>query len=245
MNESSKHETVTIIMKFLTTLLALSMNTSRLASAAMTTTSSVSKIQHKSYDLVVVGGGSAGLTAAKFAGGTLKKSVCIIEESKLGGDCTWTGCVPSKSLLASAKAAHMARKQAIGDTIGVVNNFADIQARYRENQQKIYESDDSPQALAKFQIDTISGRAVLTSPTTLLVTSSSSDDESSSSCFEVSAKEGILLCTGASPNHSIREKIPGLKDIDYITYEEVWDLKELPKRLTIVGGGPVRYSYVA
>jgi pyruvate/2-oxoglutarate dehydrogenase complex dihydrolipoamide dehydrogenase (E3) component len=141
----------------------------------------------------------------------------------------------------------MARKQAIGggsgSNIGV--KFADIQARYRENQQKIYEADDSPQALAKFQVETISGRAVLTSPTTLQVTSSSNDDtddESSSSCFEVSAKEGIMLCTGASPNHSIRETIPGLKDIDYITYEEVWDLKELPKRLTVVGGGPVRCS---
>mmetsp|Transcript_57795 Transcript_57795/g.62433 ORF Transcript_57795/g.62433 Transcript_57795/m.62433 type:complete len:392 (-) Transcript_57795:258-1433(-) len=66
-----------------------------------------------SYDMIVVGGGAAGLTAAKFASGTLKRSVLIVEEERLGGDCTWAGCVPSKSLLASAKAAKMARNYAI------------------------------------------------------------------------------------------------------------------------------------
>jgi pyruvate/2-oxoglutarate dehydrogenase complex dihydrolipoamide dehydrogenase (E3) component len=188
--------------------------------------------QHQ-YDLVIVGGGSAGLTAAKLAGGTMKKSVVIIEQDKLGGDCTWTGCIPSKSLLASAKAAHLARKQAISGN-GPPVNFAAIQQRYRTNMQEIYEEDDSPQALAKFNVETISGKALLISQTSVQVTSNEKE-------FVVSAKEGIVLCTGASPRAPTN--IPGLQDVDYITYEQVWNLKELPKRLTVVGGGPVRTKY--
>lgn len=61
-----------------------------------------------SYDLLIIGGGSAGITAAKFAR-TFGKSVAIIEKAKMGGDCTWTGCVPSKTLLSAANAAAAAR----------------------------------------------------------------------------------------------------------------------------------------
>jgi pyruvate/2-oxoglutarate dehydrogenase complex dihydrolipoamide dehydrogenase (E3) component len=179
-------------------------------------------------DLVVVGGGSAGLTAAKLAGGTLGNSVVIIEENKLGGDCTWTGCVPSKSLLASAKAMHMARKQAIQSSS--VADFKQVKATYRKNRQEIYEEDDSPEALEKFNVETISGRATLTSPTTLLI---KGDGEAETI---VEAKDGIVLCTGASP---ITPSIPGLHEVDYLTYEDVWEMKDLPKRLTIVGGGPI------
>merc|ERR1719410_628762 len=68
--------------------------------------------ESKIYDLLVIGGGSAGLTAAKFSGGTLGKNVAIIEDKKLGGDCTWTGCVPSKSLISSARIAHKASQKA-------------------------------------------------------------------------------------------------------------------------------------
>eukprot|EP00980_Cylindrotheca_fusiformis_P016002 scaffold4703_cov108-Cylindrotheca_fusiformis.AAC.10 len=179
-------------------------------------------------DLVVVGGGSAGLTAAKLAGGTLRNSVVIIEESKLGGDCTWTGCVPSKSLLASAKAMHMARKQAIKSPFAA--DFEQVKANYRKNSQEIYEEDDSPEALEKFNVDTLSGRATLTSSTTLHI---KKDGETNT---VVVAKEGIIICTGASP---VTPNIAGLGEVEYLTYENVWELKELPKRLTIVGGGPI------
>jgi pyruvate/2-oxoglutarate dehydrogenase complex dihydrolipoamide dehydrogenase (E3) component len=177
--------------------------------------------------LVVVGGGSAGLTAAKLAGGTLGNSVIIIEENKLGGDCTWTGCVPSKSLLASAKATHMARKQAIQSTVA---DFKKVKANFRKNRQEIYEEDDSPTALEQFNVETVSGRAVLTSPTTLLVKGGGEND------FTVQANEGIILCTGAAPT---TPSIPGLHEVNYLTYEDVWDMKELPERLTVVGGGPI------
>ena len=64
-----------------------------------------------SYDLLVIGGGSAGLTAAKFAA-RFGKSVAIVEKDRMGGDCTWTGCVPSKTLLASAARAHSPARRA-------------------------------------------------------------------------------------------------------------------------------------
>jgi pyruvate/2-oxoglutarate dehydrogenase complex dihydrolipoamide dehydrogenase (E3) component len=203
--------------------------------------------------MVIVGGGSAGLTAAKFAGGTLKKSVLIVEEERLGGDCTWTGCVPSKSLLSKAKASQMARNYAIqqhsagngsssnDDEIGEAHrdksraNFDKVQAYFRRVQQEIYEEDDSPRALEKFGIETIEGqKARLVTPTTLSF-------QKGSITTTVEAKDGILLCTGAKPNRPTNS-IPGLSSIDYLTYEEIWTRDfggSLPKKWTVVGGGPI------
>ena len=202
-----------------------------------------------SYDMVVVGGGSAGLTAAKFASGTLKKSVLIVEEERLGGDCTWTGCVPSKSLLAQAKASKMARNYAIQHLSGSGNsndsdaeahrsksrsNFSTVQDYFRTVQESIYEEDDSPRALQEFGIETVEGqKAQLVSPTMLTY-------ENGASTKTVEAKEGILLCTGAKPNRS--SLIEGLSDIDYLTYEEIWTRDfggSLPQKWTVVGGGPI------
>ena len=95
--------------------------------------------------------------------------------------------------------------------------------------QLIYTKDDSPEALARFHVDTLQGKATLISPKTVQVNQD----------IHVTAKEGIILCTGATPK---RPSIPGLDTVSYLTYEEVWELDELPKRLTIIGGGPVKYS---
>lgn len=200
-----------------------------------------------SYDMVVVGGGSAGLTAAKFASGTLKKSVLILEEERLGGDCTWTGCVPSKSLLSQAKASKMARNYAIQQLSSSDNdgddeahrkqsrsNFGMVQDYFRRVQESIYEEDDSPRALQKFGIETVEGqKARLVSPTMLTYANGASTKT-------VEAIEGILLCTGAKPNRS--SSIEGLSDIDYLTYEEIWTRDfggSLPQKWTVVGGGPI------
>jgi pyruvate/2-oxoglutarate dehydrogenase complex dihydrolipoamide dehydrogenase (E3) component len=179
------------------------------------------------------------------------------------------GCVPSKSLIASAKAAKMATNYAIqhsnknnnnNNNIDDENNndddthhrkkiranFDQVRTYFQEKQESIYEADDSPKALKKYGIDTTEGRkACLTSPTTLSFLSNDCDDsDSKRTTTIVEAKDGILLCTGAKPNRPTSRTIPGLSDIDYLTYEEIWTRDfggdgTLPNRWTVIGGGPI------
>jgi pyruvate/2-oxoglutarate dehydrogenase complex dihydrolipoamide dehydrogenase (E3) component len=139
-----------------------------------TKTNTSTNVATRNYDLLVIGGGSAGLTAAKFAA-TFGKTVAIIEKERLGGDCTWTGCVPSKSLIAASKAAHAVRKaSALGinvkggnsgidnnDTIDMDIDMKKIKKRIQSNINYIYEEDDSPEAMKKLGIDTIVGSATI------------------------------------------------------------------------------------
>ena len=189
---------------------------------------------NKTYDLVIIGGGAAGLTAAKLAA-TFDKSAVIIEQARMGGDCTWTGCVPSKSLVASAKVAHFARNaEKYGVTADNVRvDMKAVKKRIFDNIQRIHDEDDSPEAMAKLGIDTLVGRAILKSPSLLEVTM-----EGSSEILLIEAKEGVVVCTGAKPRKP-QDTIPGLKDVDYLTYEEIWELDYLPQRLTVIGGGPI------
>lgn len=185
----------------------------------------------KSYDLVVIGGGSAGLTAAKFAA-TFKKSVVIIEECRLGGDCTWSGCVPSKSLIASAKAAHMARtSETYGVSTGRVKvDMKAVRDRMVRIQQLIYDKDDSPEAMKKLGIETLSGRATFQTPSVLEISGETPQ--------RIEATQGVIVATGASPKKPT-DKIGGLDQVEYCTYEEIFDLETLPATMTVVGGGPI------
>jgi len=198
----------------------------------------------KNYDLVVVGGGSSGITAAKFAA-TFGKSVVIVEKEKMGGDCTWTGCVPSKSLLASARVANTVRN---ADKMGVmvaknedgipsvVVDFAAVMRRVKQNIQTIYEEEDSPEVMKKLGIDFIQGRAFFdetdTKAKTLII--DNSPDQSRKTVLR--ANKGILLATGAKP---VEPKIEGLETVDHVTYEGIFDLIDLPTKVTVVGGGPI------
>jgi pyruvate/2-oxoglutarate dehydrogenase complex dihydrolipoamide dehydrogenase (E3) component len=178
-----------------------------------------------------------------------------------------TGCVPSKSLIASAKASKMARNYAIQhsneNNSNIENdesndsddtnhrkkiraNFDQVRTYFQEKQESIYEADDSPKALKKYGIDTIEGRkACLTSPSTVSFLSNNFDDsDSKKTTTIVEAKDGILLCTGAKPNRPTSTTVPGLSDIDYLTYEEIWTRDfggdgTLPNRWTVIGGGPI------
>lgn len=187
----------------------------------------------KAYDLVVIGGGSAGLTAAKFAA-TFDKSAVIIEKGKLGGDCTWTGCVPSKTLISCAAAAHAVRtSEKYGIKSGSLNvSWPLIREKIRSTIHKIYEEDDSPEVMKKLGVDTICGRAEFVSEKVLHVFHDNSDDYS-----EVHVNEGVVISTGASP--IIPSSIDGLDLVEYVTYENIFELKELPKTMTCVGGGPI------
>ena len=195
-------------------------------------------------DIVIVGAGSAGLTAAKF-GARFGKSVLLVEKGRSGGDCTWTGCVPSKAMIAAAKAAHVARSggQQHGVTTGdegmaVSVSWGAVKGRLQRVIQSIYDADDSPEALRKLNIHLVNATASFLDEDSLLLQHGGSGGGSGSGNNEtvVTAKHGYVVATGARP---VVPDIPGLATVPFITYEDVFSLPELPKRLTIVGGGPI------
>jgi len=143
--------------------------------------------------------------------------------------------------LASAKAAHAVKtSEEYGVTYCGSAPKVDMKAvreRVRNNMQRIYKEDDSPEAMAKLGIDTLLGKATFTSPLTLSV-------KSFNDCsMTVEANEGVVVCTGAKPKRPTSDDIEGIESVDYLTYEEVFDLDVLPKKMTIVGGGPVSVAW--
>ena len=176
------------------------------------------------YDLAVIGAGSAGLTAARFAA-RLGQRVALIEANRVGGDCTWTGCVPSKALLHAAKVAHTVRT---ASRYGIVAaepevDFGLVMNRVRGAIEEVYAA-ESPEALQMEGVGVIEGRAEFRDRSSIAVNGS-----------HISAKH-FLVCTGASP---FVPPIPGLDGTPYLTYETFWELEGLPSRLIIIGGGPI------
>jgi pyruvate/2-oxoglutarate dehydrogenase complex dihydrolipoamide dehydrogenase (E3) component len=179
------------------------------------------------YDIVVIGGGSAGLAIGKYAP-RIGARVAVVESEKLGGDCTWYGCVPSKALLASAKAAHFGRRR---EEFGLPPlescpevDFARVIDRIHAIQQRIYEADDSPDVLRKRGCDVIEGFGRFTSPTTLVV----GDRTITARAF--------CIATGSHPNVP---PIEGLDRVDYLTNRSVFEMRTLPRRLVVIGAGPI------
>ena len=176
------------------------------------------------YDLIVIGAGSAGLVAARFAR-QLGLSVAIVELSRVGGDCTWTGCVPSKALLKATGVAHSA---STAERYGLSSLPADVDLsavmeRIRSVISNIYDA-ESPEALAREGVEVIIGAARFTSPDSVIVDG-----------IDYTARR-FLVCTGASP---VVPAIPGLEGVGYHTYESVWQMEALPPSLAVIGGGAV------
>ena len=176
------------------------------------------------YHLAIIGAGSAGLTAARFAA-RLGKRVALIEANRVGGDCTWTGCVPSKALLHAARVAHTVRGTSRYG-IAVRDQQVDFGAVMDWVQSAVNEvfAQESPETLRAEGIDVLEGRAEFQDARTLAVGQR-----------EISARR-FLICTGAAP---FVPPIPGLEDTPYLTYETFWDLATLPHRLVVIGGGPI------
>ncbi|MEW6583828.1 MAG: FAD-dependent oxidoreductase [Actinomycetota bacterium] len=177
------------------------------------------------FDLAVVGLGSAGIAAARFAA-TLGVRVVAVERARVGGDCLWTGCVPSKALLASARAAHAARRAgALGVRTGEIGvDGPGVWERIRRVQRDIAAGEDNADALRRCGVEVVEGEARLTSPTTLAVGE------------RTLAARRILLCTGSRP---AVPPIPGLADAGYLTSDTLWGLVEPPGRVLVLGAGPV------
>ena len=176
------------------------------------------------WDLVVVGGGTAGLVGAKAAAGYGAR-VLLVEADRLGGECLWTGCVPSKALLAAAAAAAGARDaDRLGIRVPTVEvDFAAVMRRVHAAMATIAPT-DSAEALEAAGVRVRSGYAVFTGPDTLAVDG-----------VTVRFRQA-LLATGSQP---AEPGIPGLKDAGALTSDTVWDLTTRPDRLTVLGGGSI------
>jgi pyruvate/2-oxoglutarate dehydrogenase complex dihydrolipoamide dehydrogenase (E3) component len=177
------------------------------------------------HDLILVGMGSAGLTASEFAASIGIETVAV-ERDRIGGDCLWTGCVPSKALLAAGKVAHHMRTA--GEFgIAPVEPEVDLPAvwrRIRAVQQRIADTDDSADRYESLGVRIVRGPARLTGPTSVAVDGR-----------DLEAKH-ILICTGSRP---AEPPIEGLADAGYLTSESVWELDDPPGSVVVIGGGPI------
>lgn len=178
----------------------------------------------EAYDLVIIGGGSAGLTAAGFAI-QLGERVALVEKNRIGGDCTWYGCVPSKTLLKAAKVAHQMRTS---DRHGLtpvepVIDFQQVMAHVRAVIADVYQH-ESPDALRADGIDVFTGDCHFVDPHTIAVGATT-----------LTASK-VLIATGA---HPFVPPILGLDTVEYLTYETLWDLEVLPHHLLVLGAGPI------
>ncbi|WP_417501377.1 FAD-dependent oxidoreductase [Marinobacter sp.] len=181
------------------------------------------------YNLLVIGGGSAGLVSAYIAA-AVKAKVALIEKHKLGGDCLNTGCVPSKALIRSAKAADtMRHANRYGlESVPVKGSFKNIMNRVKDVVAKI-EPHDSPERYQKLGVDCIFGEASFISPWELEVKHNDGRTE------RLTARS-IVVATGGKP---AMPPIPGLADMNPLTSDNLWDLEEQPQRLLVLGGGPI------
>ncbi|MEP6797742.1 MAG: FAD-dependent oxidoreductase [Lapillicoccus sp.] len=176
------------------------------------------------WDLVVVGGGTAGLVAAKTAAG-FGASVLLVERDRIGGDCLWTGCVPSKALLSAAHAAAEARTASrYGVHVASLTvDFPAVMAHVREAIAAI-EPTDSPAAMRAAGVSTAHGSARFTGPNEVAVDG-----------VPVRFRQA-LIATGAAP---VVPPIPGLAQAGPLTNESVFGLTRRPGRLLVLGGGSI------
>jgi pyruvate/2-oxoglutarate dehydrogenase complex dihydrolipoamide dehydrogenase (E3) component/uncharacterized membrane protein YdjX (TVP38/TMEM64 family) len=180
-------------------------------------------------NIIVIGGGSAGLVTAYIAA-AVKAKVTLVEKHKLGGDCLNTGCVPSKALIRSAKfLSHVARAEEFG--VGTASAHADFGAVMERVQRVVREIEphDSVERYTGLGVDVIEGSAKIVSPWEVELTRHNGAKEKLST-------RSIVIAAGARP---FVPPIPGIEEVGYLTSDNVWDLRELPPRLVVLGGGPI------
>lgn len=179
------------------------------------------------YDLVVIGAGAAGLvTSAGAAGLGVGLKVALIEKHLMGGDCTNVGCVPSKSLIRSARVVGEmwnAKEYGIIAPQEVEVDFPAVMERMRRIRADISPI-DSVERFTNIGMDVFLGTATFTSGDTIEVGGQT-----------LQFKKAVIA-TGARATHP---DIPGIKEAGYLTNETVFTLTQLPKRLAVVGGGPI------
>lgn len=175
-------------------------------------------------NLIVIGAGAAGLITSYIAA-TVRAKVTLIEKAEMGGDCLNRGCVPSKALIRAARAANETRDGArFGITTGKVEvDFGKVMAHVRESIRDIAPH-DSPERYRKLGVDVVQGEAMIVSPWEIEVDG------------KTLTTRNIVIAAGGRP---LVPKIPGLDQVEYLTSDTIWNLEQLPKRLVILGGGPI------
>ena len=177
------------------------------------------------YDLVVIGGGTAGLVSAMGAAG-LGARVALVERHRLGGDCLNTGCVPSKALLRTARVVgeiHRARE--LGIAVSVRGIDFDVVMQRMRRRRALIAKHDSVERLQGAGVDVFFGTAQFADPHSVVVTGG----------LRLRFRRAVIA-TGGRPS---TPPIPGLADVPVLTSENVFDLSALPRRLMIIGAGPV------
>ncbi len=176
------------------------------------------------YDLVIIGGGSGGLVVAS-AAAQLKAKVALVEKDRLGGDCLWYGCVPSKSLIHAARVAHEVKNSS---RFGIYTNPPEIKFAEANGHVaqviKAIEPHDSPERFRGLGVEVIFGSGQFIDKET----------------FEVDGRKltarAFVVSTGS---RAAIPPVPGLKEAGYLTNEEVFSLTERPDSLAVIGAGPI------
>ncbi|WP_031435555.1 FAD-dependent oxidoreductase [Methylomarinum vadi] len=179
-------------------------------------------------NLIVIGAGSGGLVTAYIAA-AVKAKVTLIEKHKMGGDCLNTGCVPSKALIRSAKwLSHLKRHEEFGIKQAQADvDFAAVMERVKLVIKTI-EPHDSIERYRGLGVEVVTGEAKILTPWEVQVTTAEG--------VKKLTTRAIVIAAGARP---FVPPIPGLDKIDYLTSDTIWNLRALPKRLLVLGGGPI------
>jgi pyruvate/2-oxoglutarate dehydrogenase complex dihydrolipoamide dehydrogenase (E3) component/uncharacterized membrane protein YdjX (TVP38/TMEM64 family) len=188
-------------------------------------------VKPRAFDrnLVVIGAGAAGLVTSYIAA-AVKAKVTLVEAHKMGGDCLNYGCVPSKALI---KTATLARQMRHSTDYGIARaeatiDFAQVMQRVAGVVRAV-EPHDSVERYTGLGVDVVIGRAKITSPWHVEITR---DDGTT----QTLSTRSIVVATGAAP---FVPPLPGLDDVGYLTSDTLWGLREQPRRLVVLGGGPI------
>ena len=183
----------------------------------------------KHYSIIIIGAGAGGLVVA-IGSAKAGKKVLLIEKGHYGGDCTNFGCIPSKSLIASAEVSHALAE---GSEFGI--DFECKQFNATKSLERVrniiseVRSHEDPEALGKLGVETLTGFASFENPREFNVKMANGEQ------VQVSADKIVI----ASGSHPFIPPIEGLKDAPYLTNETIFDLKEIPKHLAVLGAGPI------
>jgi pyruvate/2-oxoglutarate dehydrogenase complex dihydrolipoamide dehydrogenase (E3) component len=177
------------------------------------------------YDLIIIGAGSAGMAAADIAP-RMGVRAALVERERIGGDCLWSGCVPSKALIASARLAHnMRHAEELGlDPIDGGTDTRRVMARVREVQQGIARHNDNAQHFESLGVAVVQEEARPVGPHTVSVWG------------RTVTTRYILLATGSRP--AIPD-VEGVRETGFLTSETLFELERLPDSIVIIGGGPI------